>query len=290
MVGLPLPTIEVPSTPPTRRPGLLDAAVGPLAMDDPHMRTAGGQWESESCTKSRLYPTACRDVPYDQFVYDAREGFRTIYAYNVFASEVCPPVGTSLQEAHRRVRSRLELGFQTAVETAFWGSTTANVAGVIQQLNTAALVTTTAAAANPVEAVSLLEQQAADLGDGPIFIHARPRMAAYLGKNGLLDAGPFSPSVPASARDLKRTHMGSTVVFGGGYKGTSPDNATAPDATKEYMLATGRVFIWASDVVDAPPDGVDSTLNRTTNQRAVFAYRSVGISVECYVAATQVTR
>lgn len=287
---LPLPTIEVPSTPPMRRAGLLDAAVGPLPMADTHMRTAGGQWESESCTKSRLYPNACRDVPYDAFVYDPRESFRAIYPYNVFASEICTPVGTSLTEAHRRVRARLDLGLQTAVETALWGSATANVTSVFQQMNTAALVTVTAASATPTEAVSLLEQQASDLGDGPIFLHARPRMAAYLAKNGLIDEGPIAPSVPTGLRDLKRTHMGSTYVFGAGYKGTSPDNATAPDATKEYMFATGRVFVWLADVVDAPPDGVDATLNRVNNQRTVFAYRSVGISVECYAAATQVTR
>ena len=290
MVGLPLPTIEVPSTPPARRPGLLDAAVGPLPMTEPHMRTAGAQWESQSCTKGRLYPTLCRDVPYDAFTYDAREAFRTVYAFNVFASEICTPVGTTLAEAHARVNNRLQLGLQTAIETAFWGSSTANVAGVIQQMQAGGLVTATAAAATPVEGVSLLEQQASDLGDGPIFLHARPRMAAYLAKNGLIDTGPFPPSEPASARDLRRTHMGSTIVFGAGYKGTSPDNATAPDATKEYMIATGRVFIWLSDVIDGPPDGVDSTLNRTTNQRTVFAYRSVGISTECYAVATQVTR
>lgn len=286
---LPLPTIEIPSQP-VRRPGLFDAAVGPRPMPDEHMRTAGGQWEAESCTKSRLYPTACRDVAYDSFTYDAREAMRTIFAFNVFASEICTPVGTTLREAHARVRRRLALGAQTAVETGLWGSTTANVQGVFQQMQTAGLVTTTAAATTVVEAVSLLEQTAAGLGDGPILLHARPRMAAYLGKNGLLDSGPFSPSMPATAKELRRTHLGSTVVFGAGYGGTSPDNATVPSATQEFMFATGRVFLWESEVIDGPPDGVDSTLNRTTNQRTVFAYRTYGVSVECFAVATQVTR
>lgn len=285
---LPLPTIEIPSQP-IRRVGLFDAAVM-APMPDVHMETAGAQWESESCTRSRLYPTACRDVAYDAFTYDARENFRTVYAFNVFASEVCTPVGTTLAEAHRRVRARLALGAQTAVETALWGSQTANVLGVFQQMNTAALVTPVAAATTVVEGISVLEQTAVGLADGPIFLHARPRMGAYMGSKGVLDAGPFPPSVPASLRDLKRTHFGSTVVYGAGYRGSSPDNVTAPDATTETVFATGRIFIWRSEVRDGPPAGVDATLNRTTNQRTVFAVQTYGVSVECFAASCLITR
>lgn len=286
-MALPLPTIEIPSQP-QRRVGLLDAAVV-RDMPDVHMATAGAQWESESCTPSRLYPTACRDVTYDSFTYDARESFRSIYAFNVFASEVCTPVGTTLAEAHARVRRRLMLGEQTAVEKALWGSQTANVTGVFEQMQAATLVTAVAAASTVVEGISTLEQTAAGLGDGPILLHARPRMAAYMGSKGLLDAGPFPPSLPASAKDLKRTHYGSTVVFGSGYRGSSP-TGTAPDATTETVYATGRIFIWQGPVIDAPPDGVDATLNRTTNQRTVFAYRTYGLSVECFAAACTITR
>lgn len=283
----PLPTIEIPSQP-DRRVGLLDAAVV-RDIPDVHMFTAGAQWESESCTKSRLYPTLCRDVAYDAFTYDARENFRTIYAFNVFASEVCTPVGTTLQEAKRRVRTRLQLGEQTAVESALWGSTTANVTGIFEQMQAGGLVTAVAAASTVVEGVSLLEQTSVGLADGPIFLHARPRMAAYMGSKGVLDQGPFPPALPASAKALKRTHLGSTVVFGSGYRGSSPAGA-APDATTETVYATGRIFIWQGPVEDGPPGGVDATLNRTTNQRTVFAWRTYGMSVECFAAASTFTR
>ena len=286
---LPLPTIEVPSQP-VRRAGLLDAAVV-SDLTDTHIQTAGAQWESESCTKSRLYPTACQAPPYNAITYDPREAFRTIYAYNIFASEICTPVGTSLQEAHRRVRTRLALGAQTAIERALWGTSTDPVVGVFQAMQTAALVTPVAAATTLVEAVSTLEQTAVGLADGPILIHARPRMAAYMGTRGLIDMGPYSPTLPASAKALKRTHFGSTVVFGGGYSGNAPDGTTAPGATQEYMFATGRIFVWQSEVIDAPPEGTpDPTLNLGNNQRAMFAYKTVAISVECFAAAVQVTR
>jgi hypothetical protein len=286
---LPLPTIEVPSQP-TRRVGLLDAAVVD-GLTDVHMATAGAQWESESCTKDRLYPTACQTPPYNAITYDPREAFRTVYAYNVYASEICTPVGTTLREAHRRVNTRLQLGAQTAIEHALWGTSTDPVVGVFQAMQTAGLVTPVAAATTLVEAVSTLEQTAAGLADGPILLHARPRMAAYMGHQGLIDAGPFSPALPASAKALKRTHLGSTIVFGGGYSGNAPDGTTAPSATQEYMFATGRIFVWQSESIDGPPEGVnDPTLNTTTNQRTIFAYKTVGISVECFAAAVQVTR
>lgn len=286
---LPLPTIEIPSQP-VRRVGLIDAAVV-ADINDVHMQTAGAQWESESCTKARLYPVACQTPPYNAITYDPREAFRTVYAFDVYASEICTPVGTSVREAHRRVGARLALGAQTAIERALWGATGDPVTSVFQAMQAATLVTPVAAATTLVEAVSTLEQTAAGLTDGPILIHARPRMAAYMGTRGLLDTGPFSPALPASAKALKRTHLGSTVVFGGGYSGNAPDGTTAPSATQEYMFATGRVFLWQSEDIDGPPDGVnDPTLNTTTNQRTVFKYRTVALSVECFAAAVQVTR
>lgn len=286
----PLPTIEIPSQP-VRRVGLLDAAVV-ADISDIHMVNIGAQWESESCTKLRLYPVACATPPYNAITYDPREAFRTVYAFDVYASEICTPVGTSAREAHRRVNTRLALGAQTAIERALWGTNADPVVGVFQAMQTAALVTPVPAATTLVEALSTLEQTAAGLADGPILIHARPRMAAFMGTRGLLDAGPFAPTLPASAKALKRTHLGSTVVFGGGYSGNSPDGVTAPNGTQEYMFATGRIFVWQSEAKDGPPDGVatDSTLNLGTNQRTIFAYKTVGVSVECFAAAVQVTR
>lgn len=282
---LPLPLIEVPSQP-APRAGLLTAAVGPMDITDPHMETAGAQIEPEVTTDSRLYPTACRDVPYDAFVYDAREAMRTVYAFNVYASEVCTPVGTSLAEAHARVNRRLLLGEQEAVEMGFWGGNAGNVVGVLEQMQAAGQVSTVGAAGiGPVEALSLLEQTAGKLYAGPLLVHARPRMAAYLAAKGLIDT---APPPPTANKELRRTHFGSTYVFGGGYAGNTPAGVV-PDLTTETMYVTGRVFIWRSGV-RSPDMGVDSQLNRTTNQRAVFAVRTYAVSVEAVAAAALVTR
>lgn len=283
----PLPTIKV-SSQPSPRVGLLTAAVGPLDMPDVHVETAGAQWESESCTDDRLYPTLCRDVPYDAFIYDAREAYRAVYAFNVYASEICTPVGTTLEEAHARVNNRLILGRQTAVEKALWGGNGSNVTGVFEQMQAAGLVTAVAGTAGPVESLSLLEQTAAGLYDAPLLIHARPRMAPYFATRGVIDTGPPAPSLTASQKELKRTHNQNFFVFGGGYAGSSP-TGTVPDATTETIYATGRVFIWASEV-RSPAGGQDVLLNRTNNQRAIFAVQTFAISVECLAAAVTVTR
>lgn len=284
---LPLPTIEVGSQP-SPRVGLLTAAVGPMDLGDVHVTTAGAQFESEACTDDRLYPTACRDVPYDAFVYDNREALRTVYAFNVYASEICTPVGTTLAEAHARVNRRLVLGEQTAVEKGLWGGNGGNVVGIFEQMQAASLVTAVPGTAGPIESLSLLEQTAAGLYDGRINIHARPRMAAYFANRGLIYTGARRTGEKA---DLSYSHFGSEFVFGAGYAGSSP-TGTAPDATTETVYATGRILMWRSGVT-SPGEGlphVDPLLNRTTNQRAIFAVRTYAVAVECFAAAVTVTR
>lgn len=281
---LPLPTIEIGSQP-SPRVGLLTAAVGPKDLGDVHVTTAGAQYEAEACTDDRLYPTACKDVPYDAFIYDAREALRTVYAFNVYASEICTPVGTSLDEAHARVNRRLILGEQTAVEKGLWGGNGSNVVGIFEQMQAATLVTAVAGTAGPIESLSLLEQTAAGLYDGRVNIHARPRMAAYFANRGLIYTGARRAG---EKTDLSYSHFGSEFVFGAGYAGNSP-GGTVPDATTETVYATGRILMWRSGIF-SPDRGVDSQLNRTTNQRAIFAVRTYAIAVECFAAAVTVTR
>jgi hypothetical protein len=192
-----------------------------------------------------------------------------------------------LAEAHARVNRRLLLGEQTAVEKALWGGG-GGVTGVFEQMQAATLVTAVPGTAGPVESLSLLEQTAAGLYDGPIFIHARPRMAAYFAHRNLIDMGPADPGLTPQMKLLQRTHAGSFYVFGSGYSGNDPAG-TVPSSTVESVYATGRIFIWRSEV-RSPAAGQDVLLNRTTNQRAIFAVRTYAISVECFAAAVAITR
>lgn len=256
--------------------GLLEAATGPLDLPV-HARTSGAEYEADSCGEARLYPSPCEVDPadYPEFVLDPSDGLTRVFVFDVYASIVCGALGVSWEEQARRVRARLQMGEARAVELAFWGGD-ANVTGVIEQLDTAGDVVDLTMAASAKEAVSMLEQQMAETYGGLPFIHARPRMGAYLGGAGVL-----------TERNPARTHFGSTVVLGAGYSGNSPDGVTPPDATTETMLATGRVIVWRSGI-EVPPS--IQMLDRTNNQLGLYAMRTYAIAVECSAASVLVTR
>jgi hypothetical protein len=286
-VPLPLPTIEITAKTPQSGLGLL-TAVPPQDLTDSHVQTAGGQFEAEAATAARLYPTACRDVAYDAITYDPREALSVIYAFNVYASEICTPVGTSEAEAYARVNRRLALGEQAAVEQALWGGNGSNVVGIFQQLNTAGKVTSVGTTPGVVEGLALVEQGLKAAYDGPTYVHARPMMAPFFGNRQVYLDDQLTP------RGHLQSHNRSTFVFGNGYAGSSPDNATAPSTTVETIFATGRVFIWRTDVV-SPKGGTHSFVDpgpatATVNQRRIFAMRTYAIGIEGPVFAAPITR
>lgn len=276
---LPIANIEVPAGLAVR-PGLLTVASGPY--DLPTHAQHGAQYEDASCTPSRLYPTACQDPPYPAITYDAREALNRAYAFNVYASEICTPVGTSMAQAEARVRERLRIGEQWAVERALWGGAT-NVTGIFETLQAAGKVTTLTAG-GVVESLSLLEQTLMGAYTGQTIVHARPRMVPFLATRRMFDEGAKRSG---ALTEIQRSHNGSLFSIGGGYSGNSPLGAV-PDATTETIYGTGRVHIWRTKV-EVPTDP-NQLLNLTNNQRAMFAMRTYAISIECIAAAVTVTR
>lgn len=284
-----LPLAQLPTPEPftgVRPGGLFDAAVGPHDMP-PGVASAGAQWLQEVCGGGHLYPAACQTPPYPAKVIDAGGTFVTAYPFTVYTSYICPPVGTSDADAERRVRLKFQLSEQQLVEAAFWGGNAGEgVTGVLEQMQAAGAISSLADSANAVEAVSLLEQQAAVAKyNGPLLIHARPRMAAYLAFRGLIQ--DYS-----KLGDQPVTYLGSRYVFGTGYSGNKPDG-TVPTATAEEMYVTGRVFIWRDpDAFVSPPEQmlITGTGAGGTNQRVMIASRAYAIGVECLAAATLVTR
>lgn len=285
-MALPLAQLATPSPFPPRATGLLDAAVGPANMD-PHVASQGAQWLNEVCGSAHLYPAACQAPPYPARVIDAGGAMVTAYPFVVYSSYICPPVGTPDADAVRRTRLRFELSEGELVERAFWGGNAAEgVTGVLEQMIVATTATELGASANPVEAVSLLEQQAAAVHyNGPLLLHARPRMAAYLAFRGLIQDYSRNGDTPV-------TYLGNRYVFGTGYQGNKPDG-TVPSATAENMYVTGRVFIWRDpEIAVSPPQQmlITGTGAGGTNQRVMFASRAYAIGVECLAATTLVTR
>lgn len=280
-MALPAMVIDPPA-PPQPPDGLLVAATGPLALPQA-MESVGGTYVADSCGVGHLYPPACLTPPYPTMATDAGDAQVTAYPFEVYASVICGSMGESVERAEEKARIRLQLNEQTQVERALWGGGD-SVAGIFPTLVLAAMpgYAALAASANVTDAVSLLEQQGAGYG-GPILIHARPRMAAYLGARGQIRQ--YASNV--EPRNLARTQLGSPVVFGKGYQGTGPAGEVV-GASDEYMWASGRVVIWRGEpsVRLANAQG----LNTTTNQRTVIVSRPYAVAVECFLAVTKVTR
>jgi hypothetical protein len=278
-MALPAFVIDAPAGPDIRY-GLLDAAMGPMPMDK-HAIASGAQWWSTACGGAHLYPPQCATPPYPSFTMDAGDGLVQAYSFVVYASEVCTPIGSEYDAAKARVAERFRLGESRAVEQALWGGN-GSVTGIFEQINAASAITTLTASTT-VEALSLLEQQIAGTSayNGTVMVHARPRMSAYFAKNGLIRS-----RVPSDQRDVF-SWFGSKLVFGSGYPGNSP-TGTAPTGTAETMYGTGRILIWREEgpLFFSPPE----VLDRTTNQRGIYAARAYMIGVECDVAAVTVTR
>lgn len=283
---MPLPPMALNApAPPDVPAGLLVAATGPLDLPS-HMQNVGGTYIADACGVGHLYPTVCDDTPpYPTITLDAGDGGVTAYPFEVYASVICGSFGESVEHAEERARTRLALTEQTQVERALWHGGD-GVTGIFEALVTAAMpgYTALAATTNVMEAVSLLEQQAANFGGQPL-IHMRPRLAAYMGGRGQIRQYKTGTS---EASNLARTQLGTPVVFGRGYAGTGPAGEVV-GATDEYVWITGRVIVWRGEKVSVRMANAQA-VDTATNQRAIIASRPYALAVECVLATTKVTR
>jgi hypothetical protein len=287
-MALPIAVLDTPGPYAAPRPGLVDAAVGPMDMPA-HVQTSGAQWLNEVCGGGQLYPPACLTPPYPSFRIDPGDGMVTAYPFVTAATYICPPVGTSDADAERRVRQRLTLDEPRQVERAFWGGGD-GVTGVLEQMFAAIPASVTQLAASPTipEGIAKLEQQATVNGyNGPLLIHARPRMAALGGARGAWR------TMLTSDNGIVHTWYGSRVVFGSGYKGSKTDGSGGiPTATVDAVYITGRVFLWREPQIQVSPPQqmlITGTGSGGTNQRVMIATRAWAAAVECFAATTDVT-
>lgn len=311
------PPLVIDPLPPLPTPDGLFAAVGKYQglLDLPdHGGVAGAIWTPDTSVQSELSQVICQAPPYSSFVLDAIDGLSQAWPFAVYASLVTGAVGYSEQEAARRVKQRLINYEQNAAERALWGTAAMSL---FQTPGVSVFAGTVppAAAASPgvaggifqqvaaggvnagyrgelsggvgvglVEAISLLEQSAADNYFGQAYIHARPRMAAYMGFRSQFKFIPVPP--------IEQTWNEDVIVLGNGYAGTGPAGeapVNASDATgTEYIWATGRVIVWRDPQVWVSPP--DLLLNRNTNQRGLYAFRRYMIGVEAFAACCKVIR
>lgn len=267
------PVLTDPPPAPMRPYGLFDVAVGPLPF--PTTALGGGV----------IYvPDTCED---DIYIVDMScppvTGGKTFTGieppvsgapFAVYTSYTCGSIGFSLSEIEDRVRTRMALREQRAVERRLWSGST-GAGGTITGLFAGA--TNLGSADCIAKGVQILEQALADNGVVGGIIHARAGMGVRLQAGGLL-------STSAGGR-VPRTIIGTPYVFGQGYTGVGPTGQAAT-GTGEWMYATGRIIVWQDPEIHIPDPR--QTMNRTTNQMYAIAERIYAVSVECGVWAVQV--
>lgn len=267
--------LQAPPVPP-RPYGLFDVALGPMPFPSPASVGGGVQYVPDTCEDDIfLYQMNCPPVSGTK-TFSAVETPVSGAPFAVLATYSCGSIGFSFEEAAQRVRTRLSLREQRAVERRLWQGQSVAGLGLIPGLFQSA--TPLAATSCPTDAVALLQQTLADNGVVGGIIHARPYMATHIAQAHLIEQG--------QGRQLI-TYPGTPFVFGQGYNGTGPAGE-AVTATAEYMYASGRVLVWQDSEVFVPPP--EQVLNKSTNQLTLVAERVYAVAVECGVWSTQVTR
>lgn len=272
--------LENPPAPPEASYGLFSVATGPIDLPA-HGIGGGTEYQPDACTADHLYPSVCSygAVPVPSKLFDGVEATAKGPPFRVYAGLTCGSQTRDFEWMTDRVRRRLVAGEQTAVESQLWGlDATANFPSYFHAGApvTGLTVTNLGAAATITVGVALLEQQLATCYGHPGIIHVRPKMMAFLARDHQL----------VKDGSVWKTYRGNRVVAGDGYSGIGPGN-DPPTATTEWMYATGRVAIWRStDIVIPDPR---QTFDRAANQYKMIAERDYAMSVECCIAAVEVT-
>ncbi len=276
MANIP-PQLLLEAPPPPQRPyGLFDVALGPMPFPSPPAVGGGVQYVPDVCEDDVfLYAMNCPPVSGTK-TFSAVESAVSGAPFSVITSYTCNVIGYSFAEAEKRVRTRMMLREQRAVERRLWQGQTAAGLGAIPGLFRSA--TTVGPASCPTDAVALLEQALADNGVVGGIIHARPYMSAYFSNSHLIYHGRGNQIT---------TDRGTPICYGEGYDGTGPANQPV-SGSAEYIYASGRVLIWQDPEVFVPPPG--QVLNRATNDLTLLGERVYAVTVECGVWACQVTR
>lgn len=275
MAALIPPVLISAPPPPPRAYGLFDVALGPMPFPVPEAAGGGIQYVPDTCVSDYLlYSVNCPPV----------SGSKTFFGidapvsgapFSVITSYTCGSIGFSFTEVENRLRTRMALREQTAVEQRVWaGWNNSNGLGVMPGLFANAV--NLGASSCLTQAVGLLEQALSDNGVVGGIIHARPMLAGYMAARHLVEHGPGR---------ILRTIYGTPVVFGDGYPGTDPAGGGVTN-TSEVMYATGRIMLWSGDTY-VPP--IPETMNRSTNQITALAEKPYVAAMECGAWYTTVT-
>lgn len=194
--------------------------------------------------------------------------------FAVYGAYRCSPIGHDLTWAQERAMMHLIAREESAAENALWTGALGNlpvIAAGADELNGGV-------AADPVDAVGLLEDWLADNYGSLGVIHMTRRAAV---------SAVASLAVQREGNRLV-TAVGTPVVAGQGYPGTSPSGA-APAAGESWMYATPALLGYRSDII-SPTNRPGDLLDRGTNDMHGMAERMYLIGFDpCGTAGVEVT-
>jgi hypothetical protein len=249
---VPAPVVPAPE-PRGLRYGLLTAANGPIDLPNPHGLGGGVKYEPVSCGFARVVPSDC--APIDK-TFDPADEVVEQESFLVYATLECGSVGHTAAEIEAKVRRRLANGEQTAAEEGFADVLTAGVDAALVAPDPTDIESVVGALEQWLYGSNPGQQKYGNVG----FLHSPVRFAPYLGCRGLLIKDGL----------VWRTHMGTVMVFGGGY----PDDGT--------IYISGQVTVWRAADVHVP--SIEQTFNRTSNQWTALAEREYAVAYDCVAA------
>lgn len=273
MATIPAPLLANVPEPLRRRYGIFDAASGPLDLP-PHAAGGGVRYVPVGCgdahvlgvncyTGSEVPPEKPLDPEDNEVETDNEAPGTGVFA--TLATWQCSPVGYDLAETEAKVRRRLEMNEQAAVERALW--TGVDFEGTdldIRSLDAQAIPIPYAATgpddfALLSDVIAGLERWAyTDQGYGSsAYLHAPIEVAAFAAEAGLI--------LPDGPR--KMTPMGSVWVFGAYPAGE--------------IIVTGQVTLWRGEV------SVAGAFDNVTNQRLLMAERPWAASFDCFAGRAE---
>lgn len=268
-VPVPKPTPEFPL-----RYGLLQAAVGPLTLDE-HMRGGGVYYYLSMCDGGQGYEINCLD-DLDTKVFNTEGlGIVTGLPFVVMASYTCMP-NLGIPEMERLTRQKLASVEQSVVEQIFSEGAFGQSPGLANNPNVVQPVT---GATSVVDVISVLEDSiyCTDQYGPPAYLHMPIEVFNALKREHLIEFDG----------QRWRTPSGS-VVSSGCYTGADPDGVAPADGTF-WVYATGQTVVWRTANGQEELIPVQASLNRTTNQYTGVIEREYVVTFECGIYALPVT-
>lgn len=278
---------EVSRPVPDQIKGSLFSHVTPVEMSNSGgsgfgLRTEVGLWPSYNCLDTFNHTAMCPDPPGQKTFVNGPE-WSPAFGFAVYAGVECRTIGLDTADQDAEVKRVFERNEAKGVERALKDTRFAVRTGVgvtddgrgVATWDAPVNLTAALTDVSPQIAFALLEGYARDIYAGTPTLHLPAGAASFLGQDKVVWQG-----------DKAYSHLGSKLVFGGGY---DPDYSGGDWDGTWTMFATGDVYVERSTQISASaydlPGGREGTDAEGRNHYLTLVERMYRASVDCFVAS-----